>query len=255
VWRAVRIGVLLVALLAAASSAWFDRQRTSSWTDTLWVGIYPVDADGRDATRRYIAALTADEFAPVESFFRREAGAHGVALDKPVQIELYPRVAALPPRLESGSGAVAALWWSLRMRWYTWRSTRGTLASIRVFVLYHDPEVTPVVPHSLGLQKGLLGVVYAYADATLDDANDIVIAHEVMHTLGATDKYDPRSNLPLYPQGYGDRGLEPRHPQQSAEIMAGRVALSPTEARMPDSLDDVVAGPETAAEINWIAPH
>jgi hypothetical protein len=253
VWRSIRIAVLLVALLAAASGAWFDRQRTSSWSETLWVGIYPVDADGREATGRYIGALTVDEFAPVEAFFRREARARNVGPDRPVRIELYPRVDALPPRLEPGSGAVATLWWGLRMRWYTWRNTRGTLASIRVFVLYHDPDVTPVVPHSLGLRKGLLGVVYAYADEALDDANDIVIAHEVMHTLGATDKYDPRSNLPVYPQGYGDRGREPRFPQQSAEIMAGRIAVSPAEARMPDSLDDVVVGPETAAEINWSA--
>jgi hypothetical protein len=251
VWRALRIGVLLLALLAAASSAWFDRQRTSSWSSTLWVGVYPIAADGREATRNYVAALRPGDFAAIEAFFGREAHEYGVALERPVQVELYPPVTELPPRLEPGSGAVATLWWSLRMRWYTWRMTRGTLASIRVFVLYHDPAVTEVVPHSLGLQKGLLGVVYAYADRAMDGGNAIVLAHEVMHTLGATDKYDPQTNLPLYPQGYGDRERQPRHPQRAAEIMAGRTALSATEAEMPRSLGSVVVGPETAAEINW----
>jgi hypothetical protein len=250
-WRVLRIGVLLLALLAAASSAWFDRQRTHSWSRSLWVGVYPIVADGRPATQRYVAGLAAGEFAPIEAFFQRSAQAAGVALERPVRIELYPAVAALPPRLEPDSGGLATLWWSLRMRWYTWRMTRGTLASIRVFVLYHDPEVTAVVPHSLGLQKGLLGVVYAFADEAMDDSNDIVIAHEVMHTLGATDKYDPATNLPLYPQGFGDRDLQPRFPQRSAEIMAGRTALSPAEAQMPRGLGDVVVGPETAAEIHW----
>jgi len=50
------------------------------------------------------------------------------------------------------------------MRAYAWRQASDTLADIRLFVLYHDPEHTYAVPHSLGLQKGLLGVVYAYAD-------------------------------------------------------------------------------------------
>jgi hypothetical protein len=33
--------------------------------------------------------------------------------------------------------------------------------------------------------------------------------------------------------------------------MAGRVALGPDTAAMPDSLADVVVGAETAAEVSW----
>ena len=96
-----------------------------------------------------------------------------------------------------------------------------------------------------------MGVVYAYAADEMDDENDIVIAHEVMHTLGATDKYDMATGLPVFPDGYGDPLAEPRYPQAVAEIMAGRTALSPTDAEMPRSLDEVVVGPETAVEVNW----
>jgi hypothetical protein len=82
--------------------------------------------------------------------------------------------------------------------------------------------------------------------------NNIVVAHEVLHTLGASDKYDPASNLPLFPEGYGEPQAEPRYPQRLAEIMAVRRAMAPTEAAMPDALDQVVVGPATAAEINWL---
>jgi hypothetical protein len=34
--------------------------------------------------------------------------------------------------------------------------------------------------------------------------------------------------------------------------MAGRRALAPAQAEMPDSLQGVVVGPLTAAEIRWI---
>jgi hypothetical protein len=82
--------------------------------------------------------------------------------------------------------------------------------------------------------------------------NAIVIAHEIMHTLGASDKYDFATDLPLVPSGLGDRERVPRFPQPTAELMAGRRALSPDEAQMPDSLDEVVVGPETALEIRWV---
>jgi len=48
---------------------------------------------------------------------------------------------------------------------------------IRIFVLYHDPALTPVVPHSLGLAKGLIGVVYAFAAPEMTGENAVVIAH------------------------------------------------------------------------------
>jgi hypothetical protein len=171
-----------------------------------------------------------------------------------VHVELYPPVTELPPRLAPGTGVLGRVWWSLRIRYYTWRLAGDTPADVRLFVLYHDPAVTEAVPHSLGLQQGLLGVVYAYAAGDADATNDVVIAHEVMHTLGATDKYDPATNLPAFPEGYGDPRAWPRYPQRAAEIMAGRLAVSAQSAEVPTDLDEVVVGRQTAAEINWAPP-
>jgi hypothetical protein len=85
----------------------------------------------------------------------------------------------------------------------------------------------------------------------MDGQNAIVIAHEVMHTLGATDKYEPRSGLPVFPQGYARPDAEPRYPQPAAEIMAGRRPLSPGSAEMPAGLSAVEVGATTAREIRW----
>jgi hypothetical protein len=82
-------------------------------------------------------------------------------------------------------------------------------------------------------------------------SNNIVIAHELLHTVGATDKYDLTTGLPLYPSGFADPDQQPLYPQDNAEIMAGRRAVSAQEAQMPQSLRHVVVGPATASEIRW----
>ena len=121
-----------------------------------------------------------------------------------------------------------------------------------MFVLYHDPALSPSVPHSLGLEKGLLGVVYAFAVPVMDGGNDMVIAHELLHTLGATDKYDPADDAPRFPDGYGDPHQRPLYPQKFAELMAGRRMITPTSWEQPASLDEVLVGPATAREIRWV---
>ena len=78
----------------------------------------------------------------------------------------------------------------------------------------------------------------------------VVITHELMHTLGASDKYDA-ANLPLHPQGFAEPERRPLYPQRAAEIMGGRIPLAPGRARMPNSLGEVLVGGYTAAEINW----
>ena len=72
--------------------------------------------------------------------------------------------------------------------------------------------------------------------------NNVIITHEFPHTLGATDKYDPATNQPVYPDGYANSDLQPLVPQRFAEIMAGRTPVSQNEATIPESLNDVVIG-------------
>ena len=117
---------------------------------------------------------------------------------------------------------------------------------------YHNPGFTRSVPHSVGLQQGLVGVVHAFADPDMRGSNNVVIAHEILHTLGATDKYDPATAAPVFPIGYGEPQRVPLYPQAFAEVMAGRKATSRTDSEMPGSLDEVLVGRVTAMEINWV---
>ena len=146
---------------------------------------------------------------------------------------------------------------SLRLRLYARRNSHppGRAApQIRVFVLFHDPGFTKSVPHSVGLQKGLVGVVHAFAADDMTPTNNVVIAHEILHTLGASDKYDPATLEPLYPIGYAEPDRQPPVPQTLTEIMAGRYVAAPGKIEMPDSLRDVRVGYATALEIRWPKP-
>jgi hypothetical protein len=257
VWRNIRILVLLLVLAAVALQQLLDRVHTQSWREPLWVGLYPVNADGSATAQRYIDALTVREFAPIESFFAREAHRYGISLDEPVHIELYPQRAQPPPALEPGAGIAGIAWWSLKLRWYAARA--GTVpgrvpSRIRLFILYHDPATLARAPDSHGLQKGLVGVVHVFAVREMAGGNNIVISHELLHTVGATDKYDLGSGQPLNPTGLGDPQQQPLYPQAQAEIMAVRRALGAHESEMPPDLRDERVGPATALEIRWTRP-
>jgi hypothetical protein len=257
VWKTFRIMVLLLVLAGVAVSTWLDRATTTDWDDTLWVGVFPVSADDSEVSKSYIRSIGPSEFASIEAFFKSEAERAGIEVRDPVRVELYPEVTEPPPILEPGSNALASAWWSLKMRWYARRmaDVPGRIPSqIRVFVLYHDPAERDVLPHSLGLQKGLVGVVNAFADHEMRGSNAIVIAHEVLHTLGATDKYDPATDAPRFPDGFAEPSLAPRYPQRFAEIMAGRRPITEEAQELPHSLREVVIGDATAVEIGWPAP-
>ncbi|HVN44905.1 MAG TPA: hypothetical protein VMT66_06590 [Steroidobacteraceae bacterium] len=253
-WKGIRIALLLLVLLAVVLHTWLDRVATQSWHEPLWVGLFPLNGDGSAATDAYLGTLQAHDFTALEDFFRHEASRYGLGLDEPVHVELYPQGSTLPPALESGAGPLGIAWWSLKLRWYAAHASKVAGRApprVRLFLLYHDPQNLPRAPDSHGLQKGLVGVVHLFADAGMAAQNNIVIAHELLHTVGATDKYDLGSGAPLFPSGYADRDQDPLYPQQRAEIMAGRRPLSAYQWQMPHSLAAVVLGPETAREIRW----
>jgi hypothetical protein len=212
-----------------------------------------VDGDGSPVTSAWVASLESRHYAAVEAFFRREASRYGLALDRPVAIRLGQPVAA-PPAAPSRPGPLSVAAWSLRLRfwaWWTLRGQPGPRPQVRMFALFHDPSRSPAIPDSVGIQKGLIGIAHGYADAGLAETNGVVLAHELLHSLGATDKFDPATNLPAWPDVYGEPERDPLHPQTRAELMAGRLPVGPLEAAMPEGFDSVVIGTATAREIRW----
>jgi hypothetical protein len=216
--------------------------------------VYPINGDGSQVVNSYIDTLSSDAFLPVSEFLSKEAKRYQLDISRPVTMKLGSLVNTKPPVPPERGNTLAIMWWSLKLRYWAWRHDDfdGPEPDARMFVLYHDPNREPKLKHSLGLKKGLIGVVNAYASRRLAGRNNLVIAHEFLHTVGATDKYDPATSQPLHPDGFAEPDKQPLFPQKLAEVMGGRVPISESRAEMPSSMRSLRIGKLTAQEIHWI---
>ena len=251
-FKAIRIAILLVVLVFVAGTTWLAQARSTDWNNSLWVKVYPMNGDGSAASQRYIESLRVEQFGDIEKFLAREVTRYGHQLANPVRIELGKPIDVQPPALPDAGNRLAIIWWSLRMRWWAHSvaSPQDSPApDVRVFVRYHEARSGMRLENSVGLQKGMVGLVNAYTGRRQNGSNNVIIAHEFLHTLGATDKYDPANGQPVFPDGFAEPERSPRFPQRFAELMGGRIAIAADEALVPASLDYVVIGAQTAREI------
>lgn len=252
-WRRIRVLALLLILASVAFSAWHGKANATAWKGTLQVAVFPLAADDSPATRRYIQRLNDSSFTPIADHLNAEAARHGVGVPRPISVTLGQEIGRLPPPRPQQASLPAAMLWSLQLRYWAWQNTpeMRPQPQVRLYLLYHDPALRSLLPHSSGLEKGMLGVVHLFADARQTTQNHVVAAHELLHTLGASDKYDPATGLPRHPDGYADPYLEPLLPQTAAELMGGRIPVSASRAEIPDDLEQTLVGLTTAREIGW----
>lgn len=255
--RKFRITILLLILATVLVGSWRSTARTTAWENTLHVTIYPIAADPSDTSRRFVADLKPEDFTLIGDWLEGEVHRYGRSILRPVAINLAPPLASQPPPFPAGGNTLTMIGWSLRLRFWAWRhdDAPGPRPDVRLFLLYHDPVLTPMLDHSVGLEKGKIGVVKVFASRNERQRNTVVIAHELLHTLGATDKYDSGSLAPHFPDGYAEPQQQPLHPQTTAEIMAGRIPLAADRAKTPDSLAQTRIGPQSAREIGLPATH
>jgi hypothetical protein len=252
--RYLRIGILLFVLASVAQTAWLARSRTTEWKYSVRVAIYPIPGDSSPVTADYVRQLRVETLQPIALFMKTEAQRHGLALEAPVDMYLAPPLTVSPPAPPVGGNVASIMLWSLNLRFWAWRhdNFKRPKPDVRLFVNFFDPARSSRLGHSTGLQKGHIGVVNAFAHADQEGPNNVVITHELLHTLGATDKYDFPNNQPRHPDGFAEPDATPLLPQRKAEIMAGRIPLSQSEAEIPASLKACVIGSLTAREINWL---
>jgi len=253
-FRFIRIAALLTVLLVVAGNQFLTGSRFSSWDRPLWISIYPVLADNDGNIRRYAESLTADSFAAIGDFLKREAARYGRQLDTPVIIQVARPLTSMPPVLPRESSGPGVALWSLKMRWWSFRNgDQDGLApdDIKMYVLYQQSQPNSNLERSVGIKNGSYGIVNAVASRARAARNRMVISHELMHILGASDKYDLYTGQPTAPEGLANPDQSPLYPQRKAEIMAGRLATSATRWRRATSLKSYVVGAETAAEIGW----
>ncbi|GJM05218.1 MAG: hypothetical protein DHS20C09_12090 [marine bacterium B5-7] len=254
VFKNIRVLILLYVLLMVAVAAWLAKARSTDWDKPLNVIVYAINGDASGVSQKYIDEIEKSDFNDIEEFFEREAKDYDLPLKKPVAVSFAGELKTKPPLPPRNASTISIMCWSLRLRYWAWQNDNYPYPEdVQIFVLYFDPAKTPTVAHSLGLHKGLIGVVNAFADKKMKKENHVIIAHELLHTVGAVDKYDPSTNQPLYPIGYADPEKEPLFPQEKAEIMAGRIAINENKAEQPQRLKQVMLGRATAIEINWVS--
>ncbi|MBI3772106.1 MAG: hypothetical protein HY272_05350 [Gammaproteobacteria bacterium] len=256
-FKKFRILILLLVLLGVALDAWLTKVRSTGWDRPLRVVVYPIAADAGEEVAGYLPTLSNENFKAIDEYFHNEAQRYKIALKNPMDVHLGPMMKELPPLPPVKGNILEIMWWSLKLRYWAMVMDEydGPRPDIRVFVLYHILADNKRLPHSTGLQKGMLSVVHAFADRRLAESNNVVITHELLHTLGATDKYDLATGMPIYPLGFAEPDKSPRYPQRWAEIMGGYIPVSETKAEQPRSLAETLVGETTAIEIGWRASH
>jgi len=258
VFKKIRITILLSILAVVAVSTYLQIYHVSDWKKPLFVTLYPINGDNLSSTQEYINSIAADQFHDINRFMESEAQAYGLTRRPLFLIATGKQLESQPPAPpKQQQKKLSMILWSLKLRYWLIRHA-GTFGldtrHIRIFVVYHKGEKDKALEHSYGLQKGLIGVVNAYASEKQTQQNNIVITHELLHVLGAKDKYNTNS-MPVFPEGYAEPEKIPLLPQEYAEIMAGRIPETAFQSIMPSSLDLCVIGPTTASEINWSGFH
>lgn len=252
-FKYLRVLFLLTIFVLVAAMSYQQSRGVRDWSKTLYVTLYPIAGDDSPGVRRYLRRLEEADFLPISRFLEQEARAYGLESGSPVLIRLGRQLPAPPPDPPPARDRLGIIWWSLKLRYWLYQQVSSfglDTRHIRLFVVYHRGEPGRALRHSFALTKGLIGVVHAFGDRSQRQQNLVIITHELLHTLGASDKYDA-DGLPAFPDGFAEPDRIPRYPQELAEIMGGRIPIRPGEAVIPADLSQCLIGPRTAQEIHW----
>lgn len=254
-----RLRVAVLSTILAAVTLWAcydarDRSARTEWRGPLRVGLVlvrrgNVEPKAIESLRGRVVAL--------EERLAEEYGRYRTPTSEPmIQIVAYGPVdvAALPPD-DPGYGFWQRLGHALRL----WQYTRmvdaaagvptGSLDS-RIYLVAEEQGVGAV--EGFSETRGRVGVTRVELDRETIDLALFVTAHELMHTLGASDKYDLETGRTLFPTGLAEPERIPLFPQPNAEVMARNRVIGPNAEVAPGCLSELSIGPQTAREIGWL---
>jgi hypothetical protein len=249
----IRVIFLLLILATVLQQTWLEKAGLS-WKNNFYVAVYPVNADNSGKVSDYLRKLKREDFEPVAEYFAIEAEPYHLGLRRPIEVQLGAQVNEFPPEPPNDGNIFGSIIWSLKFRYFAWRHSPkvNVNPNIRLYLLYYDPINNPRLSHSTALNKGRIGRVNLFGNNAYSKQNLVILAHELLHTLNATDKYDLVTSLPIYPDGFAEPDKSPRYPQDFAELMGGRTPISEDKAVIPKSLNQTLIGPKTAREIGWL---
>ncbi len=256
----IRVAVLLSILVVVLLWAWHDvrsRRARNDWDHTLSIAIVPVRLENVDDVS--MAALRT-RLPALEDRLAAELARHRAGAPRPFRLELIkPVEAAPPPPVPAADGVVDLVQHSMALSKYlkdidARAGVEPDLYDSRIYVALRRPrKAERTLVEGRSEQGGRVGLVELELDAEAEaiDLALIVVAHELLHTLGATDKYDSAGRT-LIPLGLAEPERVPLYPQPFAEIMARNRMLSATQERVPGNLAEIAVGTATAREIGWL---
>ena len=252
-FKLIRIFILLIILATVAQQTFLDKADLD-WKNNFYVAVYPINADASAEVGAYIKTLTRDDFEPMAEYFSEEGARYNLGMRRPVEVQLGEVVNEVPPAPPSDGSILSTMIWSLKFRLFAFNNSPkvNVKPDIKLYLLYHNPAINHVLSHSTALNKGRIGRVNLFGDSAYAKQNLVILAHELLHTLTASDKYDLATTLPAYPDGFAEPEKSPRYPQDFAELMGGRVPVSEAKAEIPKNLAETLIGEKTAREIGWI---
>lgn len=257
-----RIALLLVLLVAVASWGWSTRDRLESrkdWSRTLRVGVVVLEMDPIDPQ---VVGMFESRLNDLESLFSDEFQRLTGERLSPFEFRVVGSVridSRPPPMPEPDAGIVDNLKTTRALDRFLEEPADELKLNPRhfdsvIWVVASDPGESAERRFVEGLAEfgGDRGLVRVELDPSMDVLAAAAVGHELLHTLGATDKYGAQG--PVTGDGFYESSREPLYPQERAEIMAREIPTGPGVARLPDFIAELGVGRRTAIEIGWINP-
>lgn len=257
----VRVGILLFILftvvLWAIRDTWTRRERLQ-WDHTLDVAVVLVHVAGTEAVDASATAAMASRAEALARRLAEEQKKYRTGAPAPFRFVVKGPIEAGTPAPAPASDSLADL---ARQAWDVSKWTDEVDDNAGVVASHYDSRIYVMVKKPTSLlraaveghseQGGRRGFVEVELDASMGDLALMVVAHEMLHTLGATDKYDAQGRA-RFPDGFVDPNASPQFPQARAEVMARNRPIGPHEERVPETLDELGVGAATAKEIRWL---
>jgi hypothetical protein len=258
----VRVSILLFILFCVVLYAIRDvrsRRARNDWERTLDVAIVLVHVAGAPPVEVRALNGVKDRVAMLDVRLEAEKKRYRSSGPRPFAFHVHgPVEIASPPPAPDGEGTVdlAKQAWALS-RWLGQVDPQANVNAdhydARIYVLVKKPTSDErTFFEGRSEQGGRIGMVEVDLDGEMADVTLAVAAHELMHTLGATDKYDEQGRARV-PSGLAEPSRAPLYPQALVEIMARNRPVSPREDRVLERLEELAVGPATAQEIGWVS--
>jgi len=253
----VRLSVLLTLLGLVGLWGYGDvqsRKARTHWDRTLSVAVVLVTTDGvaPESVQRFEARLPDLEARLAHEFRRYREG------PRPFRLVLHGSAeAGSPPELPESSWDIPRhlyRQWSYLSAIDNQVGLNSSEYDSRIYVVARRPASNAMqLVEGYSQLGGRVGIVEVELNEEMVDLVLSVTAHELLHTLGAEDKYDATGRT-LIPEGLAEPERNPRFPQRYVEVMARNRPVSDNQERILDSLDELAVGPHTAREVGWLLP-